>query len=270
MSDIIEDANNEARRGREVVARGASESALASADQSTPDMLLGIIGRVAADPSIDLDRMDRLMQMHQSLLADQRKAAFVTALAKAQGKFPDIEKLGKSHHGAYGRWEDIQKAIAPVLEANGLSVSFRSDTSDAKRIGVQAVVRHREGHEESGDWVYLPLDTSGNKNGPQQIGSTLSYGKRYAAGLLLNFRVGGEDTDANPPRALSGTSLSEDQAGRIHKALEFLDGTEAALMKWANANGIAGETLADVDADYFDRIMRQLALWQEKKAVRDA
>ena len=44
----------------------------------------------------------------------------------------------------------------------------------------------------------LPLDTSGSKNGVQAVGSTVSYGKRYAICALLNISTG-DDTDGNIP-----------------------------------------------------------------------
>ena len=235
------------------------------ADQP-PSTLPNLLERVISDPAFDLERVQRVIDMHEAMEAKQLRSAYVDALARAQAAFPDIDKLGKSHHGHYGRWEDIHKAITPALASNGIALSFSVNTDDPKRIGVMAIARHRSGHEERGDWVWLPIDTSGNKNPAQQVGSTMSYGKRYAAGFLLNFRVGGEDTDANPPKALSGEKLTAKQLETLRSAIEFMDGNESALMKWANASGIAGNDLEEVDGSHFDRLKTQLAYWAEKRA----
>ena len=37
--------------------------------------MLSVIARAAADPSVDLDKMERLMQMHERMQAKQAEAA---------------------------------------------------------------------------------------------------------------------------------------------------------------------------------------------------
>ncbi len=54
---------------------------------------------------------------------------------------------------------------------------------------------HRAGHSERTS-ILLPADVSGNKNAVQAVASSVSYGKRYTAGALLNFTTHGEDDDA--------------------------------------------------------------------------
>ena len=56
--------------------------------------LLSVIERAARDPSVDLDRMERLLQMHRQLLQDRAKVAFSAALARLQPKLPIIAERG--------------------------------------------------------------------------------------------------------------------------------------------------------------------------------
>jgi hypothetical protein len=47
--------------------------------------------------------------------------------------------------------------------------------------------------------MVLQLDTGPGRNQNQAMGSTLSYGKRYTAEMLLNIVREGEDTDGKHP-----------------------------------------------------------------------
>ncbi len=51
---------------------------------------------------------------------------------------------------------------------------------------VVGVLRHEAGHKEEAELV-LPADLSSGKNPVQAVGSSLSYGQRYVAKLLLNL-----------------------------------------------------------------------------------
>src|SRR3546814_8983511 len=87
----------------------------------------------------------------------------------------------------------INAAIKPVLKRHGFALSFRTDFTNGIR--VVGVLTHSGGHKETTDFV-LPADGSGNKNAVQAIASSVSYGKRYTAGALLNLTSHGEDDDA--------------------------------------------------------------------------
>src|SRR3546814_12068467 len=83
----------------------------------------------------------------------------------------------------------INAAIKPVLKRHGFALSFRTDFTNGIRVA--GVLTHSGGHKETTDFV-LPADGSGNKNAVQAIASSVSYGKRYTAGALLNLTSHGE------------------------------------------------------------------------------
>lgn len=155
--------------------------------------LLAVISRAAADPSVDIDKMERLMQMHERMQAKQAEAEFAADLAAMQCKLPSIGERGKADRYKFALWEDINAAIKPVLTEFGFALSFRTDFTDG--IAVTGVLTHRSGHREQ-TTIKLPADTSGNKNAVQAVASSVSYGKRYTAGALLNLTSHGEDDDA--------------------------------------------------------------------------
>jgi hypothetical protein len=166
---------------------------------SDTSAILAVIARAASDQAVDIDKMERLLQMQERVLARGAEAEFSTALAAMQPSLPSIDEKGsiKNRDGqvqsTYALWEDINDAIKPMLSEHGFALSFRVAEREGKTI-VTGVLSHRSGHRETTD-ITLPADTSGSKNAVQAIGSSISYGKRYAAGALLNFTSRGEDDD---------------------------------------------------------------------------
>lgn len=169
---------------------------LATVDNTTA--MLSVIERAARDPNVDIDKMERLMQMQERMLARTAKAEFDADMAELQPELPAIGERGKAMVNGQVRytfalWEDINTAIKPVLMRHGFALTFRTDFTNG--ITVTGVLSHRGGHREETS-ITLPSDKSGSKNDVQAVASTVSYGKRYTAGALLNLTSHGEDDDA--------------------------------------------------------------------------
>lgn len=168
------------------------------AQQSEPAQIIQVIERAAMNPDVDIDKFERLMAMSERMQAKQAESLFASALAEMQAELPSVAERGgiKDRHGnvqsTYALWEDINEAIKPVLKRHGFALSFRTDFSNG--ITITGVLSHRGGHREQTS-IALPSDTSGSKNSVQAIGSSVSYGKRYTAGALLNLTSHGEDDD---------------------------------------------------------------------------
>jgi hypothetical protein len=168
--------------------------------QSESNAVIAMIERAARDPNVDIDKMQRLLDMRANETARQAKAAYAAALAEMQPKLPVIGRRGQikigqdaSKNPKYALWEDINDAIKPVLAAHGFALSFRTGR-DGDRVTVTGILSHRDGHSEETTMV-LPIDTGPGRNAVQSIGSSTSYGKRYTATALLNLTSRGEDDD---------------------------------------------------------------------------
>lgn len=113
------------------------------------------------------------------------------------------------------------------------------------------MLSHRAGHREVTS-IVLPVDTSGSKNGVQAVASSVSYGKRYTAGLLLNITTTGEDDDGNGPAAQVTPRVTSAQAAQIAMLLEKCsDKAKAAFA------GIHGKPTA-VEKTSFDQVLAML------------
>lgn len=178
--------------------------------------ILQVIQRAAADPQCDIEKMERLMQMHERFQARNAEQQYAEALAQMQQELPSIAERGDAaKRYTYALWEDINEALKPILARHGFALSFRIHTGD-KGVGVEGVLSHKAGHSERTS-INLPADASGNKNAVQAVASSVSYGKRYTAGALLNFTSHGEDDDAYSAAPDLENQVLEDLIFRVNE-----------------------------------------------------
>lgn len=166
--------------------------------QSESAAILSVIERMATNPEIDPDRIERFIALKERMDKETARKAFAAALAEMQAEMPEIEERGQIDYGkknasaeeksgpTYALWEDINAAIKPVMAKHGFALSFRTGQTSDGKVTVTGILSHREGHQEETTMV-LMHDSSGGKNAVQAIGSSTSYGKRYAASALLNL-----------------------------------------------------------------------------------
>lgn len=160
--------------------------------------------RLATDPRVDVEKLERLIAMQERILAANAKAEYYAAFAQMQGEIPTITetgaiKVGNEVRSRYATNEDIQDVLRPILQRHGFMLSFRTEFPDKTTVKVIAVLAHRGGHAEQTEFISA-ADTSGSKNGIQALGSAQTYGQRYTTRALLNItsRERGErDDDGN-------------------------------------------------------------------------
>lgn len=200
--------------------------------------IVQMIERAATDPRVDIEKMERLLQMRDRVSAQAAKAAYASALSMMQPELPVITKRGTIHdkngrpQSHYALWEDINEAIKPALAKHGFALSFRVGREEGQ-IVVTGVLSHRDGHSEETS-MHLPVDTSGAKNAVQAVGSSTSYGKRYTAGALLNLTARGEDDDG---RAAGGTQaekrmINEEELRQLRELVDAVDADEAKFCRY--------------------------------------
>lgn len=216
------------------------EQAPAPAAQPESSALISMIERAARDPNVDIDKMERLFQMHERVAAQQAKAAYLSALSLMQSDLPAAMRRGKGHNDKkYARFEDIIGAIRPILSTHGFSLSFRT-TQDDKLIRVTGVLGHSAGHSEQTEMA-MPPDTSGNKNIVQAWGSSTSYGKRYVALTLLGIASEDEDDDAKKAIGL----ITPDQTEELARLITATNTKIQAVLDFHKVESLSDMTAAD-------------------------
>jgi hypothetical protein len=237
---------------------------------------LTMIERAAMNPSVDVDKMIKLMDMRDKFMERQAKVAFDGALAIMQPQLPQVDRKGRiviyskqdrekqggpgpndtpQQSTPYALWEDINTAIGPRLAEHGFSLSFRTGTDASGKITVTAVLAHREGHREE-TMITLQHDSSGSKNPVQAIGSSIAYGKRYTAGLLLNItsRAPG-DADDDGTKAGAPSVIESDQVATLKALIEKIGkpNAEKTFLDYFKV-----ETVFDLPAKDYDRAVKAL------------
>jgi hypothetical protein len=223
------------------------------------DAFLAMIERAARDPSVDLDKMERLFSLKEQ--NDQRRArsAFLAAFSALQSDLPAVERKGTGHNSKkYARFEDFIEAIRPQLVKHGFSLSHRVTQPTPDRIHVTAVLGHREGHQEE-TTLALPADTSGNKTAVHALASSISYGKRYTGMAIIG--VATEDEDDDGKAAGAGDLVSDEQAEAIRNKITEVGANIDAFLKLGNV-----ESISDIPAKDYNRVMHLLEAKKHKAA----
>ncbi|MEX3315718.1 ERF family protein [Sulfitobacter sp. PS-8MA] len=168
------------------------------------DPMVNMIERVAMDPNSDLAKLERMLELKEKHDAQNAKAAFDAAFAKASASFPEIPLNGENKHQKtrYALLKDIIKLTRPVLAEHGLALSFSTETTE-KEVIVTAELSHENGHTKRNS-LPLPRDAGAGRNAVQAIGSTQTYGQRYTAQAILGLSLG-EDVEDDGVTAANGT-----------------------------------------------------------------
>lgn len=225
--------------------------------QQSPENFLSVIAQAAANPAVDVAKMEALLGMQERILAKQAEAAFNEAMTRLQPKLPRITKNARIEfkgtiQSRYAKYEDIDAAVRPLLCEEGFSIAFDSEFGEKLTI-ITATLSHVQGHSKKAS-IPLPLDTSGSKNNIQGMGSVVSYGRRYLLSMLLNIITVDADDDGN---AIS--TIDQDQANRIN---DLLLETKSNRAKFLEVMGVP-EVEKILRKDY-QRAMDMLAYKQRR------
>ena len=136
------------------------------------------------------------------------------ALSALQGEMPAVPKSKTVNTGKYAyKYADlasVMEAIAPHLKANGLAFTALPVTDD-KGFRLEGVLMHESGDQLTGS---LPL----NGRTPQEIGSALTYARRYLLGCLTGVVTDEDDDGQRAQRAASATGQGNRLAERMPAA----------------------------------------------------
>lgn len=252
--------NATAERVIEVPPAPYSSRTEVAAPVQQPANLMQALATAAADPRMDVEKVERLFAMHKEMMDREAEAAFNDALARAQARVQPIVTNRRNDHtrSMYATLAAVNEQISPIYSAEGLAVSF--DTYDKARhkdmdplqsgwVRVIATVSHSGGHKR----VYHldgPLDDAGtegkkNKTGIQAMGSTVSYLRRYLVLMIFNVATT-DDNDGNGGKA-SGKSLTEKEIADFCASIEAA-ATEPDLLRIFGKAWNAAENLKDKES----------------------
>ena len=157
---------------------------------NTDNSIMAVISRAAADPTCDIEKMERLLAMHERMQAKTAEQSFNAAMAQMQCEIPTVFEAAVNLHtgNAYATLDDISRIVKPIMQKHGFAITFKVENLD-KAISVTGILMHRDGHREQ-TTMTLPADIGKGRNDVQAVGSSTTYGKRYVMSALLNITTG--------------------------------------------------------------------------------
>ena len=205
-----------------------------------PNNLLAL----AIDKGAGIDEITKLVELAERMEDRQSERAYYVALSQFQKNCPEIKRNKKADFGqttggktgakySYAPLDSIVSKIKAPLADAGLSYRFEEPALRDNLFGVICIVSHVGGHSTS-VVMYAPADNSGGKSSIQQIGSTMTYLRRYTMTGILGITTGDEDDDgksADAPDAPETPNeaeekVAEEKVAEVREALAQYQGAD--------------------------------------------
>ncbi len=199
----------------------------------------------ALDRGHDPATLGDLIALVNAERARVAEVAFNTAMNTAQSLMPCIVKDGVNPFlkTRYAKLETVNSQVKPVAAQHGFSLSFSEEDSPKGTDWVRIVcdISHTGGHTRKRH-LDLPLDGVGmkggqNKSGPQAIGATLAYGRRYLTTLIFNLTIADEDLDGQAAASLD--TITEAEQLEIMDLVNDKQVNLPRFLEWAEVKSVA-------------------------------
>jgi ERF superfamily protein len=168
------------------------------------DPVLAMIERVARDPTADLEKLQRLLDMRAKVEAEAREHAFNDALAAAQAQMQPIvaDAVNSQIGNRYATYAALDRAIRPIYTSHGLALTFTTGATPI--LDAVEIVAYLIGHGHSRRYsVVMPADGKGARGDDvmsrtHATASAISYGMRQVLRMAFNLAVDATtDDDGN-------------------------------------------------------------------------
>lgn len=259
---------NEQTRDIMTIETQAAPTPIPTPAQPSPDAMMALIERIATTPGVNLDALDRIVALRERVQANEARAAFTRDFAAMQPELPAIDAKGmivvfskadREKSGGpraddtpqqstpYALLADINEVIRQPLSDHGFALSFRTGLAGDGKLTVTGVLMHRDGHQEE-TTVTLMHDSSGSKNNVQAVGSSISYGRRYATLALLNITSRApqdQKVDDDGRAAGAGETIGPDEIAYVHQLLRDTGSDIGKFLAFIKVGSVEAMTMAD-------------------------
>ncbi len=225
------------------------------------DSLIAVIAKAASDPTVDMEKMERLLLMQERIQARDAELAFNKALNAAQSEMRPIASNASNPQtrSRYATYDKLDRVLRPIYTQHGFSLSFdEGESPKPDHVRVLCYVSHSDGHTR----IYhrdMPADGKGAKGGDvmtktHAAGAAGSYGARYLLKGIFNVAVGEEDDDGNGAAGYRAPALIND--AQWAELVTLIEKTGTDTQKFCNAYQV--ESVKALPAAAFNRALQQL------------
>jgi len=215
--------------------------------------LLEVISKAARDPNVDIDKMERLLQMQERVQARDAEVAFNQAMNAAQAEMAPIGANASNPQtkSRYATFDKLDRVLRPIYTAHGFSLSFdEGESPKPEHVRVLCYVSHVGGHTRTYHRD-MPADGKGAKGGDvmtktHAAGAAGSYGARYLLKGIFNVAVGEDDHDGNSAAA----TINDEELARLQQLVEV---TNSNIPKLLAAVGLPNQPLRNLTLAGYER-----------------
>lgn len=243
-----------------------SSSVATISNHSVPaeSSLVHIIERASRDPSVDLDKLERLIALQERAIARQSEEDFNIAMSSAQSEMRTIgvDSVNPQTRSKYASYAALDRVLRPIYTKHGISLSFNTEPGAATDCVRVVCIVSRGGFSRSYQ-VDMPADGKGAKGGDvmtktHAVGAAMTYGARYLLKMIFNVAVGEHDDDGNgaTPQGPIDTEQREKLFAKIAEV-------GADIGRFCTKYKI--ENVADLPSGKFDDAMTALAKFAQQK-----
>ena len=235
--------------------------------------LIQVIERAATNPAVDIEKMERLLNMAERLGAKQAETAFNVAMTQCQGEMRRVSADATNPHtdSRYASYGKLDSVLRPIYTQHGFSLTFSDgETTKPEHVRVVCLVRHIGGHKEV-HWKDMPADGKGAKGGDvmtktHAAGAAQQYGMRYLLKGIFNVAIGEDDNDGNEPLEL----ITETQVADLECLITEIGANKAGFLKWLSSKlKMKLESLADIPVKAYQDAVAGLESKRKQKPKQE-
>jgi len=177
-----------------------------------------------------------------------------SALAAFQAELPRLGKGNTADAGTYkykyADLADVSLAVLPLLGKHGLSFSAKPTLDAAGKFVLEYALRHASGESDGGSY---PLPTGR----PQEVGSAITYARRYALSAMTGIAPDGDDDGASAPDVpdVRWDPIEQDVL-RTGWEAEIADAKDEAALKEIGRKLLVGKRSREISPTTYDHLAK--------------
>lgn len=251
----------------------AENRQIAVVSTQDPTALMQVITRAASDPTVDVDKLERMMAMYERIDSRRSDQSFSDAMSIAQGEMRPIarDSTNSQTYSKYASYGALDNELRPIYTKYGFGLSFSTvDCPKAEHIRVECRVSHRDGHVER-PFLDMPVVTKGPKGNDlmtltHATMSAVSYARRGLLKMIFNLAEGEFDDDGNGGKKDERpVYLTDEQQQNISQILNENGFSVSIFMQWAQV-----ESMGDILLESYPKILAALRRQIAAKKGTDA
>lgn len=243
----------------EVRERGKALAA-PSQPRSEHQALLDMISAAAANPKVNVDKLDRLLAMRDRAIAQEREREFFEVLSRAQAEMGPVvaDAKNKETQSKYASHAALDRAVRPIYTKPEYNFALTYDTEPCSIPEMMTFVcfATARGHTRKYT-IDLPVDGKGPKGGnvmsrTHAASSGVTYAMRILLKMVFNLPVDRDDdgnaagktvTDAVDPDV---PKIDQKQIDALIEKCEAVGCPRPKFLLWAKV-----ARLEDIPADLY-------------------